>query len=93
MVRPFILIFVDLSELVKFPTTITIVGFLPNKKIPSPPSLSRHIILPIQESDKSFCLLLNEALKLERTAAFVMLTTNWHGIINSLSEKDSSGED
>lgn len=73
-----------------FPTVLPITGFLPNKKIPSPPAISRHIILPATSTDTTMCLLLNEALKAEKTTAFVMLEPDWFAIISSLYEKDSS---
>lgn len=59
------------------------------KKIPSPPTLSRHFLIPTH-SNSSFCLLLNESLKNEKTTGLVMFSKGWYGLIHSQMEKEKT---
>lgn len=59
------------------------------KKIPSPPSLSRHFIVPPQTGSQ-LCLLLNESLKTEKITALVMFSKDWYGLIHSHIEKEKT---
>jgi hypothetical protein len=76
-----------------FPTTLSILGFVPLKKLPSPPILCRHIVVPStsNSSSQEFCVLLNDSLKNERMAAIALLAQDWYAIFNSIAERDKSG--
>ncbi len=86
-----------------FPRVLSVVGFLPNKKIPSPPTLSRHLLVPSNATTTTttnntnnttsphLYAMLNECLKSERMSAIVLLAENWYAIINSITEKDKTG--
>lgn len=69
-----------------FPDEIKIVGFLDAIDLGSPPSLTRHLVLPTRSSshgsqgnsdadgkEPSFCVLLHGSLKVEKMVAFVQL--------------------
>jgi len=72
-----------------FPSVLSIVKFIPNVKIASPPTLSRHIMLP-SSPQNHLPMILNESLKSEHMSAVVMLSSNWFALISSVTEKDKT---
>jgi hypothetical protein len=77
-----------------FPTTLSVIGFLPNKRIQSPPSMSRHFVLPAGSGPQPLCQVLHDALRNERMSAIVQFGTQqtpqvpeWLGLLNSVSER------
>lgn len=81
-----------------FPGLLPLIGFMAAAKLPSPPSLSTHAIIPlpsqasldqglgITEDDLALCLMLNACLKSEKKVGVVQLGHRWFGLISSMNE-------
>jgi hypothetical protein len=71
-----------------FPRGLGVVGFLPSRLIPSPPSISCHAIVLCQSGEGGeplvpFCSVLARTLALERMTAVVGLSGRWRAVITS----------
>lgn len=75
-----------------FPQAFGIAGFLPAKLIPSPPSISAHVIIPESDATESggkgdavspFISVLTRSLASERCSAVVAFGKTWRGLITA----------
>jgi hypothetical protein len=58
--------------------------------VQSPPSLSRHFLIPASESSVAFCHLLLETLRSEKLVALVFLGKDWFGLLQYVADKEHS---
>jgi hypothetical protein len=91
----------------RIPEVLTILGFVHSKNISSPPTLSRHAVLPASlplhdnamdtssttNSENILCILLHQCLKAEKAFAVVQLDSSgkWYGLLSSLTEQERTG--
>ncbi|KAF2078425.1 hypothetical protein CYY_000292 [Polysphondylium violaceum] len=87
--------FLESSLVRKATSTMSILGYMSNKPLINPPSLSRHVIIPLisnsqPDSLPPLCPVLRKTLEQEQKTAFVHLQNdNWYGLINSIYENDT----
>jgi hypothetical protein len=74
----------------KLPTVLSIVGTLQQHLVQSPPSLSRHFLIPASDSSVAFCHLLLETLRSEKLVALVFLGKDWFGLLQYVADKEQS---
>lgn len=86
----------------RLPNHIDIVGFIDTAQISSPPSVSRHCIVPFsmmasdvpEPGDESpfLCSMLHAALRESKASAVAKLADDWYGLISYYTEKSRAGD-